>query len=106
MAIRQSHRPRLMRRHLTSCHLRQPNGATSIAANHGHGLIWLAVDLARSLDPENFHEILTATVGVSESLRSAKALVARSVTVEVLACFGYPHAHEDDASERCGQGLP
>jgi predicted ATPase/DNA-binding winged helix-turn-helix (wHTH) protein len=65
-----------------------------------------ASNLARSLDPENFHEILTAYRRfVRESAERQGGLVARSVTVEVLACFGYPHAHEDDAERAVRAGL-
>jgi DNA-binding winged helix-turn-helix (wHTH) protein/tetratricopeptide (TPR) repeat protein len=65
-----------------------------------------ASTLARRLDPEDFHEILTAYRRCArESVERQGGLVARSVTVEVLACFGYPQAHEDDAERAVRAGL-
>jgi DNA-binding winged helix-turn-helix (wHTH) protein/tetratricopeptide (TPR) repeat protein len=62
--------------------------------------------LARRLDPEDFHEILTAYRRCfRESVERQGGLVARSATVEVLACFGYPQAHEDDAERAVRAGL-
>ena len=62
--------------------------------------------LARGLDPENFHEILTAYRRcVREAVERQGGLVARSVTVEVLICFGYPQARENDAERAVRAGL-
>ena len=58
--------------------------------------------LAARMDPEDFREAMTACYG---SLRAAVERhgghVARHLADGVLACFGYPLAHEDDA-ERAG----
>jgi DNA-binding winged helix-turn-helix (wHTH) protein/tetratricopeptide (TPR) repeat protein len=65
-----------------------------------------ASNLARAMDPESFHEILTAYRRcVRETVERQGGLVARSVTADVLVCFGYPHAHEDDAERAVRAGL-
>jgi DNA-binding winged helix-turn-helix (wHTH) protein/tetratricopeptide (TPR) repeat protein len=65
-----------------------------------------ASNLARAMDPESFHEILTTYRRcVRETVERRGGLVARSLTADVLVCFGYPHAHEDDAERAVRAGL-
>jgi DNA-binding winged helix-turn-helix (wHTH) protein/tetratricopeptide (TPR) repeat protein len=65
-----------------------------------------AATLARGMDPEDFGEILAAYRRcVRDSVERHGGFIARSVTVETFAYFGYPHAHEDDAERAVRAGL-
>ncbi|QRN98200.1 protein kinase [Archangium violaceum] len=59
--------------------------------------LWLS-GLAGQLDPEDASELQAAFhQACAELLREQQGTVALSVGNEVLACFGYPTAHEDDS---------
>ena len=57
-----------------------------------------STSLAEQLDPEDFREVLSAYQGVCASaIERYKGFAAQWVGDGVLAYFGYPRAHEDDA---------
>jgi class 3 adenylate cyclase/predicted ATPase len=64
--------------------------------------------LATRLDPEDLREVITAYHGaVADVVRSFDGFIAKYMGDGVLAYFGYPRAHEDDAERavRAGLGL-
>ena len=64
--------------------------------------------LASRLDPEDLREVIGAYHKcVAETIGRFDGFVAKYMGDGVLACFGYPRAHEDDAERavRAGLGL-
>jgi len=62
--------------------------------------------LSTRLDPEDLHEVLGAYQNcVAETIRRYDGFVARYMGDGVLAYFGYPQAHEDDAEQAVRAGL-
>jgi class 3 adenylate cyclase/tetratricopeptide (TPR) repeat protein len=62
--------------------------------------------LARSLDPEDLHDAVQAYVEcVSEQIRRFDGTVVQASGAVVLAVFGAPAAHEDDAERAVRAGL-
>jgi class 3 adenylate cyclase/predicted ATPase len=64
--------------------------------------------LSAQLDPEDLREIMATYHGtISEIVNASYGLIARYMGDGVLAYFGYPRAHEDDAEQaiRAGLGL-
>jgi class 3 adenylate cyclase len=62
--------------------------------------------LSARMDPEDLREVISAYQKcVSETVRRFSGFVAQYMGDGVLAYFGYPHAHEDDA-ERAVRTLP
>ena len=67
-----------------------------------------STDLSARLDPEDLREIIGAYHRtVADVVRSFDGFVAKFMGDGVLAYFGYPRAHEDDAERavRAGLGL-
>src|ERR1700730_11154566 len=67
-----------------------------------------APELAARLDPEDLREVIAAYHrAVADVVRSFDGFVAKYMGDGVLAYFGYPKAHEDDAERavRAGLGL-
>jgi class 3 adenylate cyclase/tetratricopeptide (TPR) repeat protein len=62
--------------------------------------------LAERLDPEDFREVLSSFQGACASaIERFQGYVARWIGDGVLAYFGYPRAHEDDAQRAIYAGL-
>jgi class 3 adenylate cyclase/predicted ATPase len=62
--------------------------------------------LSSRLDPEDLHEVLGGYQEcVAETIRRYDGFVARYMGDGVLAYFGYPQAHEDDAERAVRAGL-
>jgi class 3 adenylate cyclase/predicted ATPase len=62
--------------------------------------------LSRSLDVEDLHDVIGAYHGCcAEAIKHEGGFVARYMGDGVLAYFGYPHAHEDDAERAVRAGL-
>jgi class 3 adenylate cyclase len=62
--------------------------------------------LSARMDPEDFREILSAYQKcVAETVRRFDGFVAKYLGDGVLAYFGYPQAHEDDAERAVRVGL-
>ncbi|MBV8307031.1 MAG: AAA family ATPase, partial [Gammaproteobacteria bacterium] len=62
--------------------------------------------LASRLDPEDLREVLGGYQRrVAETISQFEGFVARYLGDGVLAYFGYPHAHEDDAEQAVRAGL-
>ncbi len=62
--------------------------------------------LSASMDPEDLREIISAYQKcVTETVHRFDGFVARYMGDGVLAHFGYPHAHEDDAERAVRTGL-
>src|SRR5215469_11978621 len=62
--------------------------------------------LSAALDPEDLREVIAAYHrSVAEIVRSFDGFVARYMGDGVLAYFGYPQAHEDDAERAVRAGL-
>src|SRR5215467_6514541 len=62
--------------------------------------------LSAALDPEDLREVIAAYHhSVAEIIRSFDGFVARYMGDGVLAYFGYPQAHEDDAERAVRAGL-
>ena len=62
--------------------------------------------LAGRLDPEDFQEVLDLYQDVAvEAIECYNGFTARFVGDGVVACFGYPRAHEDDARRAVYAGL-
>jgi class 3 adenylate cyclase/predicted ATPase len=62
--------------------------------------------LAEQLDPEELSEVLRSYQNAcSAAIRSAGGHIAQFLGDGILAYFGYPHAHEDDASRAVRAGL-
>ncbi|MFB3137758.1 MAG: AAA family ATPase, partial [Phycisphaerales bacterium] len=56
--------------------------------------------LSQKLDPEDYREVITSfQKAVSEAVRRFDGYVAKYLGDGVLAYFGYPRAHEDDAEQ-------
>src|SRR6516225_5840063 len=67
-----------------------------------------STELSSRLDPEDLREVIAAYHrAVDDIVRSLDGFVAKYVGDGVLAYFGYPRAHEDDAERavRAGLGL-
>jgi class 3 adenylate cyclase/predicted ATPase len=67
-----------------------------------------ATEIAGRLDPEDLREVIAAYHGAASSVVSRfDGFVAKYMGAGVLAYFGYPRAHEDDAERavRAGLGL-
>jgi class 3 adenylate cyclase len=65
-----------------------------------------STELASRLDPEDLREIIAAYHrGVSEMLTGHGGFVAKYMGDGVLAYFGYPQSHEDDAERAVRAGL-
>ena len=65
-----------------------------------------ATALSSQLDPEDLHEIIAAYHrAVSEAVSGFDGLVVKHMVEGVLAFFGYPRAHEDDAERAVRAGL-
>jgi class 3 adenylate cyclase/tetratricopeptide (TPR) repeat protein len=57
-----------------------------------------STELAARLDPERFREVMAAFfASVSEELESLRGKAEKFIGDAVMAVFGLPHAHEDDA---------
>ena len=66
----------------------------------------LATELSARVDPEDFRETITAyQKSVSETVTRLGGFVAKYMGDRVLAYFGYPKAHEDDAERAVRAGL-
>jgi class 3 adenylate cyclase/tetratricopeptide (TPR) repeat protein len=62
--------------------------------------------LAARLDPEDLRAVISAYHGsVAKAVRNLDGLVAKYMGDGVLAYFGYPRAHEDDAERAVRAGL-
>jgi class 3 adenylate cyclase len=62
--------------------------------------------LASRLDPEDLREVIGAYhKGVAETIGRFDGFVAKYMGDGVLAYFGYPEAHEDDAERAVRAGL-
>ncbi|HWE21885.1 MAG TPA: AAA family ATPase [Hyphomicrobiaceae bacterium] len=62
--------------------------------------------LAAGLDPEDLRKIVSAYYGrLREVVEHRGGCIAKHLADGVLAYFGYPHAHEDDAERAVGAGL-
>jgi class 3 adenylate cyclase/tetratricopeptide (TPR) repeat protein len=62
--------------------------------------------LAARMDPEDLRELISAYHKcVAGTVRRFGGFVAQHLGDGVLACFGYPEAHEDDAERAVGAGL-
>jgi class 3 adenylate cyclase len=65
-----------------------------------------SIELAHSQDPEDLGELVSAYQGVCKSaIERYEGFVARYVGDGVLAYFGYPQAHEEDAERAVRAGL-
>src|SRR5213593_145834 len=65
-----------------------------------------STDLATHLDPERFREMMQAFYQmVSRELASMRGRAEKFVGDAVMAVFGLPHAHEDDALRAVRAGL-
>jgi len=65
-----------------------------------------STELANSRDPEDLGELVSAYQGVCKSaIERYEGFVARYVGDGVLAYFGYPQAHEEDAERAVRAGL-
>ena len=62
--------------------------------------------LSARIDPEDLREVISAYQKcVTEIVRRFSGFVAQYMGDGVLAYFGYPHAHEDDAEQAVRAGL-
>jgi class 3 adenylate cyclase len=62
--------------------------------------------LSGRMDPEDLREVISAYQKcVAETVRRFSGFVAQYMGDGVLAYFGYPHAHEDDAERAVRAGL-
>jgi len=62
--------------------------------------------LSARMDPEDLREVIAAyNQCATEAVRSLDGHVAQYLGDGVLACFGYPRAHEDDAERAVRAGL-
>ncbi len=62
--------------------------------------------LSARMDPEDLREVISAYQKcVAETVRRFNGFVAKYMGDGVLAYFGYPHAHEDDAEQAVRAGL-
>ena len=60
----------------------------------------------RDVDPEDLHEVMTAYQAVcEETVRAFDGHVAQYLGDGIVAYFGYPRAHEDDARRAIYAGL-
>ena len=65
-----------------------------------------STELSTRLDPEDLREIIAKYHGcVAEVLERFGGFVAKYMGDGILAYFGYPHAHEDDAEQAVRAGL-
>ena len=87
------------------------NGGGSIDGERRHVTVLFcdvvgSTQLSTTLDPEDLHEVI---VGFQESCAAVvgryEGHVAHYMGDAVLALFGYPHAHEDDAHQAVRSGL-
>jgi class 3 adenylate cyclase len=63
-------------------------------------------DLVGSTDPEDLRSAIGAYHKcVAETIARFDGFVAKYMGDGVLICFGYPHAHEDDAERAARAGL-
>src|SRR6201982_2780210 len=62
--------------------------------------------LSTDMDPEDLREVISAyQKSVAETVHHFGGFVARYLGDGVLVCFGYPHAHDDDAERAVRAGL-
>jgi class 3 adenylate cyclase len=62
--------------------------------------------LSARLDPEDMREVMALFLGrIAEVIGAYQGIVARYMGDGVLAYFGYPQAHEDDAEQAVRAGL-
>jgi class 3 adenylate cyclase/predicted ATPase len=62
--------------------------------------------LSARLDPEDMHQVMALFHGrIAEVIGAYQGIVARYMGDGVLAYFGYPQAHEDDAEQAVRAGL-
>ncbi|HZU59916.1 MAG TPA: adenylate/guanylate cyclase domain-containing protein, partial [Solirubrobacteraceae bacterium] len=62
--------------------------------------------LAGQLDPEDFRELLTLYQEAAvQAIERYNGYVTQLLGDGVVACFGYPRAHEDDAQRAAYAGL-
>ena len=87
------------------------SGPASEAAERRHVTV-MFIDLVGStalsarMDPEDLREVMaTYQTCVAETVRRFDGFVARYLGDGVLAYFGYPQAHEDDAEQAVRAGL-
>jgi class 3 adenylate cyclase/predicted ATPase len=65
-----------------------------------------STELAGRMDPEDLREVMSAyRECVAETIRRSGGFVALYLGDGLLAYFGYPHAHEDDAERAVRAGL-
>src|SRR5207248_7507956 len=65
-----------------------------------------STELATRLDPERYREVMQAFYSMaSRELASLRGRAEKFVGDAVMAVFGYPHAHEDDALRAVRAGL-
>jgi class 3 adenylate cyclase len=68
---------------------------------------WLARPTTARLDPEDMRDVLsTYHSSIAEVLGRFNGMIARYMGDGVLAYFGYPQAHEDDAEQAVQADLP
>ena len=62
--------------------------------------------LSQQLDPEDLRDVVSAYIEAAEVvIREHDGHIANYLGDGVLAYFGYPRAHEDDARRACRAGL-
>src|SRR5215475_13210606 len=62
--------------------------------------------MSERLDPEDMREVLAAFhAGCAAAIEAEAGHIARYLGDGILAYFGYPHAHEDDAARAVRAGL-
>lgn len=65
-----------------------------------------STELSGKLDPEDFHEVIRAyQEACTHVVKQFEGVVARYMGDGILAYFGYPQAHEDDAERAVRAGL-
>jgi predicted ATPase/class 3 adenylate cyclase len=92
---------------------RADNGAATRAAPAEHRQVTVlfcdlvgSTPLSQRLDPEELRDVIAAyQAGVADAVTRFGGSVAQYIGDGVLAYFGYPHAHEDDAERAARSGL-